>query len=257
MSRNRWSFTAQQWSLAARLLNLEGYPSPIQVNLGLGGGEAARRELEGRGALRGDGRLDVDLEAVLRVLARPERSIDAVWLPELGATLPVRVLAAQVGRLGVLTVQTPDEPGVTRVEEISTNSLAAAVIAQLPGSPAGRRETMTVPAHEPPRERDPEERGSVLVSYSPTLSRAERDYRAAVEVVKAPHPRIGQIGANLRGRGGQERRSEVLRWFDNEGDGRYLMSPRRHQGGQQWLVAPADAQVLGAHTAELLSGISA
>ena len=84
----------------------------------------------------------------------------------------------------------------------------------------------------------------MLVSHSPTLSRAERDYRAAVEVVEAPHPRIGQIGANLRGRGGKERRSEVLRWFDNEGDGRYLMSPRRHQGGQQWLVAPADAQVL-------------
>ncbi len=256
VSRYRWLFTAQQWSLAGWLLNLEGYPSPIQVNLGLGGDEAARRELEDRGALR-NGRLDVDLEAVLRVLARPERSIDALWLPELDATLPVRVLAAQAGRLGVLAVQTPDEPGATRVDEISANSLAAAVIAQMPEGPAGRRETVTVPAHEPPRERDPEKRNSVLVSHSPTLSRAERDYRTAVEVIEAPHPRTGQIGANVRGRGGEERRSEVLRWFDNEGDGRYLMSPRHHQGGRQWLVAPADARALGEHATALLSSISA
>lgn len=256
MSRYRWLFTAQQWSLVARLLNLEGYPSPIQVNLGLDGDEAARRELEDRGALR-NGRLDVDLEAVLRVLARPERSIDALWLPELGATLPVRVLAAQAGRLGVLAVQTPDEPGATRVDEIPANSLAAALIAQLPEAPAGRRETVTVPAHEPPRERDPEKRNSVLVSHSPTLSRVERDYRAAVEVVEARHPRTGQIGANVRGRGGEERRSEVLRWFDNEGDGRYLMSTRYHQGGRQWLVAPADARALGEHATALLSSISA
>ena len=255
MSRYRWLFTARQWSLAARLLNLEGYPSPIQVNLGLGGDDAARRELVGRGALR-NGRLDPDLEAVLRVLTRPERSIDALWLPELGATLPVRVLAAQTGRLRALAVQTPDEPGATRMEEIPTNSLAAAVIAQLPPGPPGRREAVTVSAHEPPREHDPEKRNSVLVSHSPTLSQAERDYRAAVELVEAPHPRTGQIGVNVRGRDGRERRSEVLRWFDNEGDGRYLMNPRYHQGGRQWLVAPADARALGEHATALLSGVS-
>lgn len=252
---NRWLFTPPQWSLATRALDVEGYPSPIQVNLGLGGAEKARWLMEDRGELR-DGRLAPDLEDALRVLARPERSVDAVWLPASRATLPMRVLAAQAGNSAVIAVQTPEAPGATSLVEIPARSLVAAMIGELPGAPPGKRPAVTVPARQP-RAREPVSPGGVLTAHSPALSRAERDWRAATEVTDVPHRRTGQIGANVRRRAGGELRSEVLRWFDNDGDGRYLMSIRHERGEQQWLVAPADATALGEHTTQLLEGLSA
>lgn len=252
----QWSFTAAQWGLLTRMLELAFYPAPIEVNLALRGGDVAARELTERGLLH-QGRVDANLEEALRVLARSESSVDAVWLDQPEATLPVRVLAARSGRLGVLATQSPDQPGATQVREVSANGLAPALIGQLPANIPGTSPAVTVPAEKRDNLGTGDQQQGVLRSTtSSSLSRQERDRRAAVKIVEVAHQRAGQIGANRRDRNGRERRSDVLRWFDNAGDGRYLMALQHVRDARQWWIAPADAEALGTQTAELLASVA-
>lgn len=237
-----WRLTGAQWALLAAELRHTEYPPPLRVTTWIRS-EAARSrvrdELEAAGMMRA-GRVDADLEAGLRLLRRPWLWLDSMWLPEATDEHPMRLLAAQAGGSGVCVVQHPEQQGTTLLELVPAGGLGAAVVARLPAARPGRKPVARVPpddsrAHE-------EEPGSVLISGDASMARPANGRAAAAEIIDAPHTRAGQVAANVRDPSGTVRRSPLLRWYDNEGDGRYQASltPRG------WLeVAPADAQRLG------------
>jgi EspG family len=126
--------SAPQWDLLTEVVRLEAYPAPIQVRShGRNALERGRiraevgKELKALGLLRA-GRVDADLEAALRLLHRPASWLDSVWLPDVAADQPVRVLAARGGAMAVCAVQNPDRPGATMLDIIPATGLAAAVV---------------------------------------------------------------------------------------------------------------------------------
>lgn len=251
-----WLFGAPVWWLVSRILETEQFPPPIEIRAFTGNDTRARLGLERLGVLR-SGRVDADVEAALRLLARPQHWVGAIWLPDPGAELPARALAAGANGSGVLAVQGPAEPGATRVHTLGGRSLTAAVLDVLPPSPHGAQSAVTVPIGQSRREPEDDYRErSVFVSDRGGPSKSQRDHRAATELLGAAHSRSGQIVASARSTGGV-RRSAVLRWFDNNGDGRYLVTEGQRNGRQHSLaIAPADAQDLGQHIDALLKSVS-
>jgi hypothetical protein len=256
----RWRLSAPQWDVLTEAARLqERYPSPIEVRAhGRTDLERARvrergrAELEQAGLLR-TGRVDADLEGALRVLHRPVAWIDSVWLPDAASDHPVRVLAARHGSTAVCAQQRPAEPGATLLEVIPAGALAAAVVGRLPAHPPGHKPAVLVPLDRPAALRGD---GSVLVPASVSASRGERERSAAAAILDAAHPRAGQIAANLRDRSGRVHRSMVLRWCDNDGDGRYHVTLTRQHDGHEWLaVGPSDAQRLGDGVQRLLASL--
>ncbi|MDQ3885504.1 MAG: ESX secretion-associated protein EspG, partial [Actinomycetota bacterium] len=211
-----WRLSAPQWDVLTEVACLqERYPSPIEVrahgrtNLERARiREQVRAELEQAGLLH-TGRIDADLENALRVLHRPVMWLDSVWLPDAATNQPVRVLAARSGSTAVCAQQRPPEPGATLLEVIPPGTLAAAVVGRLPALPPGRKPAVTVPLTLPATRRDD---GSVLVQAS--AGHGERERQADEAILTAPHPRAGQIAANVRHTSGAVRRSAVLRWCD-------------------------------------------
>jgi hypothetical protein len=265
-----WRLSAVQVDQLWEFLGLGDYPFPIEVR-SYGESDVERRvlrhrirdELQQAGLLRGD-RLDADLEVALRLLARPECSIDSVWLPDEHANSPVRVLAARSGRAALLAAQLPGESehagGEMLFREIHPSGLVAAVVGELPPAPAGRRPAVTAPAsvfggHRGPVPGHDGDSGSVLISNTPRASRSERDLRVFRDVLDAPHPRAGQIAANYRDAAGRRRRSPVLRWFDNADDGRYLLTTETRGGDARITLRPADGNQLGTQVQAALNSV--
>ncbi|MGH3981084.1 MAG: ESX secretion-associated protein EspG [Pseudonocardiaceae bacterium] len=247
-----WRLTGAQWALLAEDLRHTDYPPPLRVTTRIRSAAARSRvrdELEAGGTMR-SGRVDADLESALRLLYRPALWLDSLWLPDATAERPVRLLAAQSGRSGVCAVQHPGRQGTTLVEFIPAGGLGVAVVARLPAARPGRKSAATVPPDDPRARADGEEPGSVLVSGEAPIARPANGRAAAAEIIGAPHTRAGQIAGNVRDPSGTVRRSPLLRWYDNEGDGRYQASLT----SRGWLeVAPADAQRLGQAADRLLA----
>jgi hypothetical protein len=262
-----WRLSAVQVDQVWEFLGLGDYPYPIEVR-SHGQTDVERRalrhrvrdELRGAGLLRAD-RLDADLEAALRLIARAECWVDSVWLPDEHADSPMRALAARTGRAALLAVQLPGESehagGDLLLREIHPSGLVAAVVGELPTAPAGRRPAVTAPASAfgGPATAPREETGGVLVSGSPGAGRAERDLRTFEEVLDAPHRRAGQLAANHRDAAGRRRRSAALRWFDNPDDGRYLLVDESDGREARSTLRPVDAHQLGARAQAALNSV--
>jgi hypothetical protein len=204
-----WRLSAAQWDQLTEVLQLEGYPAPIQVRShGRTGVERGRiraevgAELSQLGLLRA-GRVDADLEAALRLLHRPASWLDSVWLSNAAADQPVRMLAARGGTVGVCALQHPDRPGETVLDIIPAAGLAAAVVSRLPAHPPGRSPAVTVALAPGPGR--PAQSGGVLVSASPARTSVERDSAAMSAILDQPHGRAGQISANVRDSAGRVR----------------------------------------------------
>ena len=253
-----WRLSAVQWDVLAEGFGVEGYPAPIQVrSSGRTWIERARIragacvELTRLGLLRG-GRVDADLEAALRLLHRPASWVDSVWLADMVADQPVRVVAAQDGGASVCALQHPDQPGATLLTVIPATGLAAAVVSRLPVYPPGRDCAVTVPLLSSTR---PQPARGLLVSTPLVRTSAERDSAAAAAILDKPHARAGQIAANVRDPSGRVRRSDVLRWCDNV-DGRYQVTVDRRSGESASLtVGPADPQRMGDGVQRLLAAL--
>ncbi len=247
-----WRLTGAQWALLAEDLRHADYPPPLRVTTRIRSAAARRRvreELEAGGKIR-SGRVDADLESALRLLYRPALWLDSLWLPDATADHPVRLLAARCGRSGVCAAQHPGQQGTTLVEFIPADSLGAAVVARLPAEQPGRKPGSTVAPDDLRVHADEEESGGVLISEDASIARPANGRAAAAEIIGAPHTRAGQVAANVRDPSGRVRRSPLLRWYDNQDDGRYQASltPRG------WLeVAPADAHRLGQAADRLLA----
>lgn len=262
MSAATWRLTAAQWDFLTEATGLqERYPSPIEVRrhgrTDVERGRIRERvhaELEAAGALR-DARVDPDLHDALRLLQRPAQWIDSVWLPDAAAELPVRVIAARRGGVALCAQQQPDQPGATVVEVIPAGALVAAVIGKLPGCPPGRARTVSTPLDVPPAPEAAD--GSVLVPVSPPVSSDSTARRAVADILDVAHVRAGQLVAIVRDRAGRVRRSAVLRWCDNDDDGRYQVSVTQARDGRRWLeVAPADPARLGTGVHRLLGSLA-
>ncbi|MGH3979301.1 MAG: ESX secretion-associated protein EspG [Pseudonocardiaceae bacterium] len=237
--------TDPQWALLAGDLGHDSYPAPLRVGVlrGPGAYARARDELRAAGLLRA-GRVDADLEDALRLLHRPAIWFDSLWLPEAGSDALARVVVASSGIIGVSATQHPAQSGVTAIEVIGGAGLAAAVVGRLPTERPGRRPAVTVPvdpaaAHDD----DGQDSGSVLVSSTDRGHSPARDHAIAAAILDAPHPRAGQISANVRDFTGTVHRSAVLRWYDNEADGRYQVE--LSWCGDRLEISPADPKRLG------------
>jgi hypothetical protein len=259
MARARgWRLSAAQWDLLTEATGLGTYPSPIQVQshgrnaLERGRVRAeVRAELKALGLMRA-GRVDADLEAVLRLLHRPASWLDSVWLPDAAADQPVRVLAARGDAVGVCAMQHPDRSGATMLDVIPPTELAAEVVSRLPAHPPGHSPAVTV-ALAPSPDRLPWPDGDVRVSASCAWSSNERDSAAVSAILDQPHERAGRVVANVRDSSGQVRRSPVLRWCDNP-DGRYQITfTPRSDDSRSLTVTPCDPHRLGEAIQRLLT----
>lgn len=254
----RWQFSAAQWDVLTELMQVESYPSPIQVQVhGRTDVERGRiraqvvDELSRLGLLR-DGRVEHDLETALGVLHRPARWVDSVWLPDPEAQQPVRVVAATSAAAGVCALQHPEQPGATLLEVIPAGGLAAAVVGKLPAHPPGASPAATVALGSGAA---PDPSPGLLVTASTARTSAERDNAAAAAILERPHNRAGQIAVNVRDPSGRVRRSAVLRWCDNP-DGRYQVTLSGPPAEQNWLVvAPADPRRIGEAVQRLLDSL--
>lgn len=253
-----WRLSAAQWDLLTEALRLESYPAPIQVRShGRTDLERERlrtevsEELRRLGLVRA-GRVEADLEAALRLLHRPASWVDSVWLSDVAAQQPVRVLAAQGGTMGVCALQHPDRPGATVLDIIPAAGLAAVVVGRLPPHPPGRSPAVTV-ALAPSPER-PARPGGVLISASPARTTVERERAAVSAILDQSHPRAGQIVANVRDSAGRVHRSSVLRWCDNP-DGRYQITITPRSGNGSLTITPCDLHRLATTLQRLLDSL--
>lgn len=131
---------------------------------------------------------------------------------------------------------------------LAPDALIRAVVGQLPPARPGRTPQVRITALHA-RAEEPEESGMVLARPGGQDDQGpEQVFR---ELVEAPHTAMGQIGANIRDHAGRVHRSPVLRWFDNPGDGRYVLVPDPRQARQVVTLAPVDASQLGRRLLEL------
>ncbi|MGH3977518.1 MAG: ESX secretion-associated protein EspG [Pseudonocardiaceae bacterium] len=252
----QWGLADAQWALLAADLGHECYPPPIRVGA-LRGQRAfaqARDELAAAGLLRA-GRIDADLEEVLRLLHRPTLWFDSLWLPEAGRDAVARLIVAANDRVGVSATQHPALPGMTALEVIDSAGLAAAVVSSLPAERPGRRPAVTVPLDAAGARDDEEEHGEVLIAGIDSGRSLARDRAAVMTILHAPHPRAGQIAANARDPAGAVHRSSPVRWYDVEADGRYQVATS--QRGDRLQISPADPRRLGHAIQQLFATVRA
>jgi hypothetical protein len=273
MQNLRWRFTPHQFDILWAEGGLGALPYPFELR-SHGDTEEHRlhirhqvaAELRSGGLLR-QGELDRELEAALRLLARPALSIDSVWLADETGDSPHRVLACADGRRAIIVRQLPGESehagGDILLGDIAAGALVPAIITELPpelpGGYPGGQQTFTDLGAPPPASRGDEDEGygSVLVSTNLTTTHRQRDSAKLRAIVDAVHTRTGQFGASSRDQVGRKRRSPVLRWFDNTADGRYTAMVTE-RAAEQWLrVSPVDAARLGTQLGECLSIVTA
>ncbi|MCT2582533.1 ESX secretion-associated protein EspG [Actinophytocola gossypii] len=185
-----------------------------------------------RGALRrrvlGDRPVVDHVEDWLTVLARADRSVDAVFLAEPDAR-PTSAIAAALDDRALLATQHGDGVSLRPIDPVS---LASSVVDLLPAAPRGTEPSVTMPADE-------------LAAGG----RTGADREVLARFAEQRHLRVGQLAANARRLGGRAR-SPVLSWFDTD-TGRYLTYTT-----DGWVtIAPADAPTLRHRLIEMLGSL--
>lgn len=198
--------------------------------------QEVEEELRDRDLLAHRGQVAAKLERWLRMLARPEVSVDSAFLPALG-TAPVRAVVARSGRSAVLAAQPDDE--AVRLRPVPLDQLGAVIVDLLPPASRGTEGSISVPVTN--------EEGSRTIA---------EDRQVLARMAASPRERGGQLAANsfsdLRGR----RRSAVLSWFDND-TGRYFAQQGQARDGCQWVtIVPADAAALRHRVGEMVATVT-
>ncbi|WP_019929217.1 ESX secretion-associated protein EspG [Nocardia sp. BMG111209] len=222
----KWTLTPDRFALAWECTGGDRIPYPLAVRSGARDTDERAAQLPELLAWR-DHALDADLQAALRVLARPAIRVEVYGEQGHGAhALPVRVLGTVSGEVMVVAAQRPhvrpDRGDDIRVFAGHATALAARVVSLLPEYPPG-----TGPRYTAPVERVREDsRDLVTVPVSgPTTSAMMR------RLLRQPRDGIGQIVVSVRmGRGddpaGEPQPIGVLCWIDVAGDGRYAVRTR-------------------------------
>jgi len=217
----KWTLTPDQFAAAWERTDGDRIPYPLVVRL------SARDSLERDAQLPElnewcSRTLDADLEAALRVLARPAVRVEVFGRqgPEVDAP-PVRILGAAAGHVTVVAAQrpgaTPDRGGEVRLFVGTAKTLAPRVISVLPEKAAGGQQRHSAPLGRV-RE-DSRNLVTVPVSGPSEPARIRR-------LLKQPRDGIGQIIVSARRGNGELRPLGVLCWIDIAGDGRYTVHTR-------------------------------
>ena len=193
------------------------------------------QELRDQQLLDGRGRIEPHLEDWLTLLARADHSIDSVFQPTRGEALSA--LAVGDGALALLATQRDD--GLW-LRPIDPDSLASAVVDQLPPAGRGPEQSITVPA----------DALSAMEAGRPA-GRSPADQKVLAAISAEPKLRAGQLAVNARHNLGGRSRSPVVSWFDTEA-GRYMTYTTN-----DWVtIAPADKATLRHRLNELLRDVS-
>lgn len=222
-SSTRWRFTPQELLALWPQIGAARFPFPLQVRdstLTVNERDAAayraRAQLEQGGVLR-NGRIDAEVEGVLRTLVTP-----LVWCTAFGYYGPqehelIRVRAAHAGRDGVLAVQLSgpkaDVGGDVILISIARTALAEAVVGALPAAPAGGSPAATL---------TPTSSSGGYRPVDVVASPAQRTAQRVQQLVQGPFDSAGQLVVNALDADGELRKLTSLAWFDRPGDGRYL-----------------------------------
>lgn len=255
MSAPEFVLSAREFDFVWTDLDLGRIPYPLDVPSN-GGTMVERdalklevyRELTERGIAEG-GRVQPELEALLRVLSHPQVSVDSVGYS--GTAL--RALVAASGELGVMARLVDNR---LRISEIRPTALARSIVGTLPSKDAGPGWAMSAPlraltaAVEPTEDEDPwgdddehEERALRNAGMSP-------DDAAALSELAANRKGGGQFGVTVGGATQRQARrlSTLVTWFDTH-QGRYLMVREN-----EWLsLTPADGERIESRIMEVLS----
>ncbi|MER7010887.1 ESX secretion-associated protein EspG [Saccharopolyspora sp. NPDC000359] len=203
------------------------------------------------------------LAEALKTLATPYLWVDSLWFPQVGSDHCWRALAVPTeGNRVVLGVQAPSEDpkrgGLLTVEVHENVPLPQVLLATLPPTRPGSQGPVRVPQSSlAPRQPDDYDQGSLMQSATPDRGSSGDQQVALYERIgKAPHQRLGQIGANARDQYGRRKRSEVVSWFDNEPEGRYLNRVERGSTGEPvFAILPAEARTIGAEIDRLIAQV--
>ncbi|WP_028848563.1 ESX secretion-associated protein EspG [Thermocrispum agreste] len=292
------TLTPMQFDFLWEQLGLGEHPYPLQVpshgktmNERVSLKHRVERELRSLGLKNSYGELEPQLDTWLRVLARPQVSVDAAHIPEFRHP-PVCAIAAHDGENAVLVKQTKE---AITFRPIYPDALASEIISLLPPCQRGTERSVTLSLDEALRtrpalvkvgpdpaeleqqkekekekaeakpksrfglwRREPEEPKPEPVRRKPLSERTsgnpQKDYAL---LIAQPRLRGGQLAANARDEAGQKFRSPALAWFDTV-TGRYLSLARPGPDGHEWItVSGADAKTLRTRLAEMVSSVQA
>ncbi|MFG3519640.1 ESX secretion-associated protein EspG [Nocardia nova] len=216
----KWTLTPDQFAMAWQRIDGDRIPYPLAVRL------SARDSAERAAQLPEltewcDRTVDPDLEAALRLLARPTVCVEVFGEHGAGEARPVRVLGAAAGHITVVAAQrhgsAPDRGGDVRLFVGNSATLAARVVSLLPECPPGAEPRRTAPLDRV-RE-DSRDLVTVPVAGPSTTARMRR-------LLKQPRDGIGQIVVSARRADDSMRPLGVLCWIDVTGDGRYAVRTR-------------------------------
>ncbi|WP_024799919.1 ESX secretion-associated protein EspG [Nocardia sp. BMG51109] len=239
----RWTLTPDQFALAWERTDGDRIPFPLAVRLSARDSMERAAQLPDLYAWCAD-TLNADLEAALRVLARPAIQVEVLGEhgPP-GQVQPVRVLGAAAGHVTVVAAQRPgtlpDRGAEIRLFVGTPKSLAARVVSVLPENTPG-----TLPRHTAPVDRVREDsRDLVTVPVAgPTMSARMR------RLLKQPRDGIGQMVVSARRADDTMRPLGVLCWIDIADDGRYTVRTRAEVD-----IVPATAETFAAHLRPLIA----
>ncbi|MCM6775787.1 ESX secretion-associated protein EspG [Nocardia sp. CDC159] len=217
----RWTLTPDQFALAWDRTDGDRIPYPLAVRLSARTSDERAKQLPELNEWCARV-LDPDLEAALRVLARPTIRVEVFGAqgprPD---SRPVRVLGAAAGHVTVVAAQragdSPDRGGEVRLFVGNSKTFAARVVSVLPENGPGG-----APRHTAPLDRvreDSRDLVTVPVAGPSTSARMRR-------LLKQPRDGIGQIVVSARRADDTVRPLGVLCWIDVAGDGRYAVRTR-------------------------------
>jgi hypothetical protein len=212
-------------------------------------------ELERLGVAR-FGRLDDEVLAMLGVLARPRRAVDArLAFGRAGVKgSEVRGMAGAIGDRGVLAKLAD---GTVTLRSIYGSSLSREIVGLLPPAPAGPGSSVAVAREliEPAARAA----GSSLYGFAERLVEAGvpgDQARTLVRMIDGTKHR-GQFGAAVLDREGRRNAARRVIAFHDTDNGRYLMEDRKTNDGRLWTtVTPATEQFIADHVQTLLDGLT-
>jgi hypothetical protein len=235
------TFSSSEFDVVWSALGLGRLPFPLTAPAG---GPVAREratvfdQLADRGLAIGSG-LRTEWVELLHVLARPERSVDAVGR----IVRPLAATAATSGTVAVLALQ---DRGSVAVGPIRAGSLVESVVALLPAEPAGPGHPVEVPVATVQRLLADARR----TELAGLADLPEADAGLLLRLAEG-RVRGGQFGVNVADHAGRLRRGiPVVSWFDTA-EGRYLMT----NDGATLVIAPADSARIAVRLHEVLADL--
>jgi hypothetical protein len=203
--------------------------------------KAIRDELAALGLYDRRGRLDVEVESSLAVLCRPRTEFYG-WIQRDDRT--VGVLAAAIGKEGVLAVRDGDE---VRLRQVGTKNLAEALVRQTAEVPPGKGDTISFVQSEAAAAVDGRHTSEVGVR---TVA-ASREIRLAQRIASQPTTGGGQFSVACRDHVGRRRASEHPLRYADTANGRWLNLTTSLGRDNRILLAPASQSDLAARLREM------